>query len=253
MRIDEDTGTDSRRKAIEKEMRNVMPAFEFRDGNMTPIGYKMIRCHMVVDAKIVDLTRKARFCTNGNETDPPKDSTFSTVVSRDTARLFFVLARALNNLEILCADIQNAYLNAPVREKLYTIAGKEFGPKFESRPFLIVRALYGLRSSGKAFKDNLATNLREMGYVSLRADPDLLMRPDTKADGNEYYRYVYVDNVAATMEFPKEFMDTLSKHFTLKDGSVQEPELYLGADLKKWCIADSDNPGKVRWVLASAK
>ena len=254
LRIDEETGTDFWRKSIEKEMRNVMPAFEFRDGDKMPIGYKMIRCHMVFDVKIGDLTRKARFCANGNETDPPKDSTFSTVVSRDTVRLFFLLA-ALNDTEILSADIQNAYLNAPVREKLYTIAGKEFGPKFEGRPVLIVRALYGLRSSGKAFRDYLATNLREMGYVSSKADPDLWMRPDTKTDGTEYYNYVicYVDDVAVTMEDPKEFMDALSKRFTLKVGSVQEPELYLGADVKKWYIADSDNPGKVRWPLASTK
>jgi hypothetical protein len=153
---------------------------------------------------------------------------------RDTVRLFFLLA-ALNNL-----------LNAPVREKLYTIAGKEFGPKFKARPVLIVRAMYGLCSSGKVFRDYLATNLREMGYVSLKADPDLWMRPDTKTDGAEYYRLVicYVDDVAATMEDPKEFMDPLSKRFTLKGGSVH---------VKKWYIADSDNPGKVWWALASTK
>ena len=128
-------------KAIEKEMRNVMPACEFRDNDKMPIGYKQIRYHMVFDVKIGDLTRKARFCANGNEMVSPMDSTFSTVVSRDTVRLFFLMA-ALNDLEILSADIQNAYLNAPVREKLYTVAGKEFGPTMEGRPVLIVRALY---------------------------------------------------------------------------------------------------------------
>ena len=254
LKLDEESGTDFWRKAIEKEMRNVMPAFEFRDDDKMPIGYRKIRCHMVFDVKIGDLTRKARFCANGNETDPPKESTFSTVVSRETVRLFFLMA-ALNDLDILSADIQNAYLNAPVRERLYTIAGKEFGPKLQGRPVLIVRALYGLRSSGKAFRDYLASNLREMGYTSSKADPDLWMRPDTKSDGTEYYHYVicYVDDVAVAMEDPKEFMEALSKRFTLKEGSVQEPELYLGADVKKWYIADSDDPGKVRWALASTK
>ena len=71
---------------------------------------------MVFDVKIGDLTRKARFCANGNETDPPKDSTFSMVVSRDTVRLFFLMA-ALHDTDVLSADIQNAYLNAPVKEK----------------------------------------------------------------------------------------------------------------------------------------
>ena len=187
LRIDEETGTDFWRKAIEKEMRNVMPAFEFQDDDVMPVGYEKIRCHMVFDVKIGDLTRKARFCANGNETDPPKESTFSTVVTRDSVRLFFLLA-ALNDLEILSADIQNAYLSAPVKERLYTIAGKEFGPKYQGRPVLIVRALYGLRSSGKSFRDHLAKNLRQMGFVSCRADPDVWMKPATKADGTEYYQ-----------------------------------------------------------------
>jgi hypothetical protein len=254
LQLDEESGTNYWRKAIEKEMRNVMPAFEFRDDDTMPIGYKRIRCHMVFDVKIGDLTRKARFCANGNETEPPKESTFSTVVSRDTVRLFFLFA-ALHDLDVLSADIQNAYLNAPVKEKLYTIAGKEFGPKHEGRPVLIVRALYGLRTSGKSFRDYLAKHLREMGYVSSRADPDFWMKPATKQDGTEYYCYVicYVDDVAVAMEDPQEFMKELSKRFTLKEGSVEEPTLYLGADVTKWYIAESDEPGKVRWALGSTK
>ena len=248
LRIDVETGTDHWKKAIEKEMKNVMPAFEFRDDDIMPPGYEKIRCHMVFDIKIGDLTRKARFCANGNETDPPKESTFSTVVSQDTVRLFFLLA-ALNDLNVLSADIQNAYLNAPVRERLYTIAGKEFGLANEGRPVLIVRALYGLRSSGKSFREFLA------GYVSSKADPDFWFMPDTKSNGEEYYRMVicYVDDVAAAMENPSDFMEELGKRFTLKPGSVKEPDLYLGADVSKWYIAESDDPGKARWAMSSTK
>ena len=122
LRIDEETGTDFWRMAIEKEMKNdVMPAFEFCDDDKVPVCYKKVQCHMVFYVKIGDLTRKARFCANGNKTDPPKGSTFSTLVSRDLVRLFFLLA-GLNDLNIMLADIQNAYLSAPVKERLYTIA-----------------------------------------------------------------------------------------------------------------------------------
>ena len=68
--MDAESGTNYWTKAIEKEMRNVLSAFEFRDDDKMPIGYECIRCHMVFDVKIGDLTRKARFCANGNETDP---------------------------------------------------------------------------------------------------------------------------------------------------------------------------------------
>jgi hypothetical protein len=46
------------RDAIEKEMKNVMPAFEFRDDDRPPPGYTKINCHMIFDIKS-DLTRKA--------------------------------------------------------------------------------------------------------------------------------------------------------------------------------------------------
>jgi hypothetical protein len=42
LRIDEETGTDFWRMAIEKEMKNVMPAFEFHDNDKIPVGYAKI-------------------------------------------------------------------------------------------------------------------------------------------------------------------------------------------------------------------
>jgi len=37
--------------AIDKEMRNVIPAFQFIDDDKVPIGYKFIKCHMIFDVK----------------------------------------------------------------------------------------------------------------------------------------------------------------------------------------------------------
>ena len=47
-------------------------------------------------------------------------------MSRESVRLAFMVA-ALNDLEVLSADIGNAYLNAPCQEHIHTIAGLEFG------------------------------------------------------------------------------------------------------------------------------
>ena len=52
--------------------------------------------------------------------------TYSSVVSRDSTRIALTVA-ALNGLYLLDCDIQNAYLNAKCREKIWTIAGPEFG------------------------------------------------------------------------------------------------------------------------------
>ena len=42
-------------------------------------------------------------------------------------RISFLLA-ALNDLEVYAADIGNTYLNANCAKKIYTVAGREFGP-----------------------------------------------------------------------------------------------------------------------------
>eukprot|EP00956_Cyclotella_meneghiniana_P022806 scaffold43502_cov23-Cyclotella_meneghiniana.AAC.1 len=52
--------------------------------------------------------------------------TYSSVVSRDSVRLAFLIA-ALNELDIMSCDIGNAYLNAPCREKIWFKAGIECG------------------------------------------------------------------------------------------------------------------------------
>ena len=57
--LDDKTGTDLWQKAIEKEMKNVMPAFMFLEQDeKVPIGYQHIDCHMIFDVKM-DFTRKA--------------------------------------------------------------------------------------------------------------------------------------------------------------------------------------------------
>jgi hypothetical protein len=75
----------------------------------------------------MDFTRKARLIAGGHETDPPSSITYASVVSRNSVCLAFLVA-ALNDLDILGPDAQNAYLNAPVRKKVYTVCGPEFGP-----------------------------------------------------------------------------------------------------------------------------
>ena len=48
----------------------------------------------------------------------------------------------------------------------------------------------------------MAKNLHQMGFVSCSADPDVWMKPATKADSTESSQYVicYVDDVAAAMD-----------------------------------------------------
>ncbi len=54
---------------------------------------------------------------------------------------------ALNDLDILAADIGNAYINADAREQVYFIAGDEFGTNRKGKRVIIIKALYGLNQA----------------------------------------------------------------------------------------------------------
>jgi hypothetical protein len=127
-KLDEQNGNDLWWKSIEKEMGKARVAFERVDRttpddcrqNKALVGYQEIKGHWVFDVKMDGkFTRKARFVAGGR-------MTYSTVVTRESVRIAFMLA-TLNNLEVQAADISNAHLNAPCRDKIWIVAGPEFG------------------------------------------------------------------------------------------------------------------------------
>lgn len=104
--------------AIRKEMEKVRVAFRItEDMGTNPVpGHTPIKCHLIFDMKM-DFTRKARFVARGHLTGPPAAITCSSVVSCESVRIAFLLA-ALDGLELLTADLEGAYLNAPCRESV---------------------------------------------------------------------------------------------------------------------------------------
>ncbi|MGH7954509.1 MAG: reverse transcriptase domain-containing protein, partial [Gloeomargaritales cyanobacterium] len=190
LRFDQEDGTSLWRDAIKKEMAGVKVAFDVLEkGAKPPPGYKRIPLRMVFTVKM-DFTRKVRLVAGGHRTDPPKTITYASVVSRESVRIALLLA-ALYDVEVKVADIGNAYLNAKTTEKVYSIAGPEFGA-YEGHTVIIVRALYGLKSAGASWRAHLAATLRDLGFKSSFGDPDVWLRPATKEDGTEYYEYILV-------------------------------------------------------------
>lgn len=168
----------------------------------------------------------------GHKTDLPTSQTYPSVVLQDTVRIAFVIA-ALNDLDVMSCDIGNAYLNAPCREKIWCVAGTEFGSN-KGKVLLVVRALYGLKSSGASWRAMFAETLNDLGYVSSKADPDLWLKPKTKPNGDKYYSMVlvYVDDVLHFDHDPNSLMTTLSSTYRLKD-KTEAPDRYLGANIDK--------------------
>ena len=104
-------------------MNNVCVSFEaWEEGSLEDarrgqklVGYQEIHCHMIFDINMDGrFTCKARYVAGGHTTDPPSSITYSSVVFRDSVRILFTLA-ALKDIDIISADIGNAYLNAKCR------------------------------------------------------------------------------------------------------------------------------------------
>ena len=206
------------------------------------IGFQEIRCHVIFDVKI-DFTRKARFVAGGHTTDTPASITYSSVVSRDSVRLAFLVA-GLNDLDVLAGDVTNAYLNAPCREKIWFEGGVETGED-RGKVLIVTRALYGLlTSSGAAWRADIAATLRDLKFTSTQDDPDVWIR---SAETHYDMVLVYVDDILIFAKEPKMTMDELGKFYELKPESVCEPNIYLEADMEKVQLPS----GKVEWAMGS--
>jgi hypothetical protein len=205
---------------------------------------------MIFDVNMEDFRRKARFVAGGNTTDTPHAMTYASVVSRESVRVALTLV-ALNDLDVKMADIESAYLTAPITEKVWTVLGPEFGDDAGKRA-LIVRALYGLKSTGAAFRNHLAECMKHLGWHPCRADRDLWMKAETRPDyGVLYWAYIliYVDDILCVHHDPDAPLAKLDEYFKMNEGSIQVPTFYLGAKLKNTVLPN----GVVAWGMSSIK
>jgi hypothetical protein len=58
--------------------------------------------------------------------------TNASVVSRETVRIVLLMA-ALHDLEVMVADVENAYITSPTSERVWTICGPELVQTQERR------------------------------------------------------------------------------------------------------------------------
>ena len=105
---------------------------------------------------------------------------------------------------------------------------------------IVVQALYGIKSSGAAFREFLSETLDDIGYTLRKADPDVLLCPAVKPDGFEYYEMIlcYVDDVLSISHDAMKTMKEIQHKFKLKDDKIAEPENYLGTGLSKMVTAN---------------
>jgi hypothetical protein len=113
---------------------------------------------------------------------------------------------------------------------------------------IIKKALYGLKSSGAAWRALFASTLSDIGFTSMKADPDVWIHPQVKPDGFEYYEFmlIYVDDIMVLLHDTKPTMDAIASLYRLKEDSIGQPTRYLGANIGKFQLPD----GHESWSMS---
>ena len=227
IRLDDRNGNRKWRDCTSLEMLQLDEYEVFDDkgpNGKPPPDYKKIRVHLVYAVKH-DGRHKARLVADGHLTAIPIDSVYSSVVTLRGLRIMLFLAE-LNKLDTWATDIGNAYLEAFTSELVFIIAGPEFG-ELAGHLLIIRKALYGLRSSGLRWHEQLAAVLQSMDFHPCKAEPDIWMR---EHNGLWEYVAVYVDDLAMSMQDPQAFVDKLINVHKFKLKGTGSIAFHLGCD-----------------------
>ena len=234
-----------------QEMKNVRPAFETwqkPEGDIPPV-FQDIKCHFIFSINMGEnFCRKARFVAGDHITEISTTLTYASVVLRYLVRISLTIA-ALNGLEILSCDINNASLTDKCREDILTRASAEFGS--EARTNIIVRmALYSLKSGGAEFCAYWDETLNDIEFLSTKVDPDVWYRHAVKPNGFEYYGYImcYVDDILCIPHDLGILLRQIQVVFKFKGDKTDQPEKYLGSQVVNIIVYGAEG-----WYMSAEK
>ena len=113
-------------------------------------------------------------------------------------------------------------------EKLYIVAGPEF-QELEAYILTFLKAVYGLKSSGKRWAEVIHSILRDMKFLLSKADPCIWLR---KARNLKCYEYIafYVDDLCIAAESPSARFQIFKSKYHLKVKGDGKLTYHLGAD-----------------------
>ena len=76
-----------------------------------------------------------------------------------------------------------------------------------------------------------------------------------RTDGTKYYAYliIYVDDVLAIEENPGFTISRMGRLLRIKEGSIEEPTHYLGANIRKWTSNEGGGSNSEAYAMGSEK
>ena len=218
------------KSAVIAELANLIGKGTFQEVTLPP-GRKAIGCRWVFkrkrDADGHILKYKARLVAQGFSQQPGIDyeETYAPV-SRITSLRILLAHAATLGLSLGQMDVEGAYLNGKLDVELYMKIPEGIEPSHSRYNALrVVKTLYGLKQSGRAWWIELGNALSELGYDRLEMEWGLYVKRENKTPVG--FILAYVDDMVCAAQ-PNEIRRVVAK---------------LGA---KWKITDL---GEVNLIL----
>ena len=167
----------------------------------------------------MDFTCKARWLKDVHRTPDSTTPRYTGVVSCEST-LIAINYAAVMELDVMAADIRNAYFQSPTPEKHYFICGPEFGTENMGKVELITILPHGGKLSGRDFWNQLRTCMNFLGFTPSLENTGVWCRKATKSNVSNYYDYalLYMDNCLVVSENPVAILpEEIGKNFALKE------------------------------------
>ena len=97
------------------------------DSKNAPISSLFVWCHIIFDVNTEDFRRIYCLVDGGHMADNPDAMAYSSIISHDTICLDPVIA-PLEDPEVKCGDVMNAYITSLIKENIRTTIGPKFVP-----------------------------------------------------------------------------------------------------------------------------
>ncbi|CAI5701243.1 unnamed protein product [Peronospora effusa] len=175
---------------------------------------------------------KARVVARGDKQRPGIDfkDTFSPVARMATFRMFIAVC-IIRDMVIYQGDINTAYLNATLGIKQYLEEVEGYPCEDKGMIYVIDKALYGLRQSGREWNTEVNSWFIDYGFKQCETEPCLYFYD---RDGIFAIVLLYVDDILCATknaEFKQEMFERLDKNYGLKDQGLLNT--YLGVQVEQ--------------------
>ena len=201
-----------------------------------PDGQQAIKTMWVYAVKTDNLGNvvrfRARLVARGDKQRQGIDyqETFSPVARMATFRLVLALSMKMN-LSIYQGDINTAYLNANLQIKQYVDNLPGFPCESQGHIYMVNKALYGLRQSGREWNSEINAWMLQHGFIRSEIDPCLYIY---RKNGIFAMVLIYVDDLLCAtnaMHFKQSLFAQLDQAYGIKDQGLLHK--YLGIEVEQ--------------------